>query len=822
MTERFVCIHGHFYQPPRENACLGTVEIQDSAYPYHDWNERITAECYAPNTAARILDGEGKIIGIVNNYARMSFNVGPTLMSWMEEKTPETYRDILEADKQSLVSQGGHGNAIAQVYNHMIMPLANKRDKKTQILWGIKDFNRRFGRFPEGLWLSETAVDLETLDIAAHAGIWFVILAPFQALRVRDRKRRKWKDVRGGKIDPTRSYLCKLPSGRSINIFFYDGPISRAVAFDKLLNKGEDFAKRLLEGFSDKRGWNQILNIATDGETYGHHFGFGDMALAYALHYIESNGLAKLTNYGAYLERNKPTHEVEIIENTSWSCFHGIERWRADCGCSSGGNPGWNQQWRKPLREALDWLRDRLAEQYEREASRYFDDPWEARNGYIDAVLDNSLEARESFFGTYGRGALKKTDEIILLKLLEIQRQSMLMYTSCGWFFDDISGIETVQILQYAGMALQISEGLSGDSLEQGFLERIEKAKSNIDEHRDGQRIYEKFVKPAMVDLKKVAAHYAISSLFKEYGETADVYKFIVKREDYHLLRGGSAELALGKISVCSRTTGDNEAISFSVLSFGGRALEGGIRGFLGDEAYNAMKNETIETFQAGAFTEVIRLMDKHFGMHNYSLNDLFRDTQRRILRLITTGAQEKFTALFRDTYELNKSLIFFLKEVNMPVPVWFLSVAAAFLNREIILAFCEDKISHEKIRAIIHDMKALGVAVETVDVEFNVRRCLEDTIRRLTADPSMHSYLLGELKELIELLRTIPLDVNYWQIQNIYYAMLIGVYTDYRSRANLGEDGARLWVERFEELGKTLYFNMDCFRPCSEDNLYA
>lgn len=818
MTERFLCIHGHFYQPPRENAYLGTVEIQDSAYPYHDWNERITAECYAPNTAARILDGNGKIFGIINNYARMSFNVGPTLMSWMEEKTPETYRAILEADKQSLISQKGHGNAIAQAYNHMIMPLANQQDKRTQILWGIRDFSRRFGRFPEGLWLPETAVDLETLDIASQAGIWFVILAPHQAARVRDLKRRKWKEVGGGKIDPTRAYLCKLPSGRSMNIFFYDGPISRAVAFEKLLSRGENFARRLLEGFSEKRTWNQILNIATDGETYGHHFGFGDMALAYALHYIESNGLATLTNYGAYLERNQPTHEVEIIENTSWSCFHGIERWKGDCGCNSGGNPGWNQQWRRPLREALDWLRDRLAEQYELDSSGYLSDPWEARNGYIDVILDNTSETRESFFRTYGKRVLESEDQITLLKLLEMQRQSMLMYTSCGWFFDDISGIETVQILQYAGMALQLSKELSGNSIEEGFMERIEKAKSNIDEHGDGRQIYEKFVKPAIVNLKKVAAHYAISSLFEEYGETANIYKFLITREDYHLLRCGAAELALGKVLVCSHATGESEAISFSVLTFGGHAIEGGLRDFINNEAYESMKKETVDVFQTGAFAEVVRLMDKHFGTHSYSLSDLFKDTQRRILRLITNSAQERFVALCRDTYEQNKSPMLFLKKVRMPVPTWFLSAASVFLNREILLAFGEDTISYEKIRDIIHDLKIWGIIVDIVDLEFTIRHRLENMIASFAAG-SLTNDGLTKLKELIELVRTIPIDVNYWLIQNTYYSMSTGVYTDFLEKADLGEEGAKRRVDNFDKLGEALQFNLNMVRPHSEDN---
>lgn len=360
LMERYLCIHCHFYQPPRENPWLEAVEIQDSAYPYHDWNERITAECYAPNSAARILDGEGHIIKIANNYSRISFNFGPTLLSWMEDNSPHTYAHILEADQEGQRLFSGHGPALAQAYNHMILPLATRRDKHTQVLWGIRDFERRFRRFPEGMWLPETAVDLETLEVLADLGIAFTILAPHQAHQVRKLNSQRWRNVEGAKIDPTRAYVAHLPSGRSIALFFYDGPISRAVAFEHLLSNGEHFAQRLVSGFSDARRWPQLMHIATDGETYGHHHPHGDMALAYALDYIESRQLARITNYGEYLANHPPTHEVEIISNTSWSCMHGVERWRGDCGCNSGMKPGWTQHWRAPLRQALDWLRDEV------------------------------------------------------------------------------------------------------------------------------------------------------------------------------------------------------------------------------------------------------------------------------------------------------------------------------------------------------------------------------------------------------------------------------------------------------------------------------
>ncbi|HEV2846570.1 MAG TPA: DUF3536 domain-containing protein, partial [Thermoanaerobaculia bacterium] len=460
--QRYLCIHGHFYQPPRENPWLEAVEVQDSAYPYHDWNERVTAECYAPNAASRILDGERRIERIVNNYSRISFNFGPTLLTWLEQKEPEVYRSILEADALSQGRFSGHGSAIAQGYNHIIHPLANRRDKKTQILWGLADFERRLGRKAEGMWLPETAVDLESLELMAEAGVRFTILEPHQARRVRPKAAKgkcEWQDVGGGRIDTTIPYEAVLPSGQRIAIFFYNGGISRAVAFEGLLVSGERFADRLLSGVPQDPDRDRLVHIATDGETYGHHHRYGEMALSYALHHIESNGLARLTNYGEFLEAHPPDHEVEIVENTAWSCAHGVGRWREDCGCHTGGGPGWNQAWRAPLRRALDWLRDELSPLYEKAASELFPDPWAARDAYIDVILDRSKASVHS-----GRA----------LQLLELQRHLMLMYTSCGWFFNDLAGIETVQILQYAGRAVQLAERLFETPVEEGFLRLLE------------------------------------------------------------------------------------------------------------------------------------------------------------------------------------------------------------------------------------------------------------------------------------------------------------------------------------------------------------
>lgn len=811
--ERYICIHGHFYQPPRENPWLEAIEIQDSAYPYHDWNERLAAECYAPNSASRNFDGNGSILNIVSNYSRINFNFGPTLLSWIEKNSPELYQTILDSDRQSIEWRGGHGNAIAQVYNHIIMPLANRRDKRTQILWGIKDFEFRFKRFPEGMWLSETAVDLETLDILSEMGIKFTVLAPRQAFRVRKIGTGKWRDVSNARIDPTRSYLCRLPSGQVIYIFFYDGPISQAVAFEALLKRGEDFANRLMSGFSDTGQWPQIINIATDGETYGHHHRFGDMALAYALNYIESNGFARLTNYGEYLEKHPPMHEVEIFENSSWSCVHGIERWRSNCGCNSGGHPGWNQEWRGPLRDAFDWLRDRLSLIFENMAGEYLKDPWTARDNYINIILDRSSENIQRFFDEHANRQLDNEEKVTVLKLLEIQRSAMLMYTSCGWFFDELSGIETIQVMQYAGRAIQLSEEIFPDNLEDAFKGRLILANGNMPEHESGAQIYEKFVKPAMIDLKKVGVHYAISSLFEDYIDETTVYSYQVRKEDYQRIQAGIPKLAIGRISVSSKITEESERISFCVLHFGGHALNGGVRTFLGQEAYQSMKNEIMLTFEKGDFADIVRLMNHHFGMHNYSITDLFRDEQRNIVNSLITKTLEDFENAYRQMYENNRILMGFLQETGMPVKKAFLSAAEVTLNVDIKRAFTEEVLDADRIQSLIKDIRRWNISLDSVDIEFAARRRLEERMEKLYTNPQ-DSDLLQEILKRLELIKLLPIEMNFWQIQNIYYKIARTTYCEILKRANSGDENAMKWVNSFKYLGEMLFFNISSVVP--------
>ncbi|NTU83136.1 MAG: DUF3536 domain-containing protein [Chloroflexales bacterium] len=807
MAERYICIHGHFYQPPRENPWLDTIEQQDSAYPYHDWNERITAECYEPNAASRILDGQNQIVRIVNNYSRVSFNVGPTLLSWLEEKAPTVYEAIIAADDES-ARLFGRGSAMAQCYNHMIMPLASRRDKVTQVLWGIKDFEHRFGRRPDGMWLPETAVDIETLEIMAEQGIKFTVLEPHQVSHLRRLGEPVWADVRGGRIDPTRPYAVRLPSGRSIAVFFYDGPVSRAVAFERLLVNGATFADRIAGTFNEYRPWPQIANIATDGETYGHHHRHGEMALAYALQYIEERGLAKLTNYASYLATYPPTHEVQIVENTAWSCVHGVGRWSTDCGCNSGGNAGWRQHWRAPLRSSLDWLRDTLASKFEGLGRRLLNDPWAARDDYISVVLDRSSAAVDAFLARHARAPLDNGGRIAVLKLMELQRHLMLMYTSCGWFFDDLGGIETVQVIMYAGRAIQLARELFGDDCETAFLERLARAHSNDPIHGDGRQIYERKVRPAVVDLRKIGAHYAMSSLFDGYEERDRVYGYEIEREDYHVIPAGKARLALGRIRIASTVTGEAARLSFGVVHLGDHNISGGVRDFPGLEAYSDLVEEITELFLRADIPGVIRLVDRNFGQESYSLKLLFGDEQRRILSMVLDTSLAEAAAAYRQIYEHHAPLMRFLASMGTPVPREFQIAAEFAINTELRRLIEAPSLELDRIYVLRREATRAGVTLDAAGLGYALARSIERMSEEFRENPE-DVELLGQLDGAVGLAHTLPFEVDIWKAQNVYYDLLKGIYAEFQEEAAQGYADARQWISAFTSLGRKLSFRV-------------
>ncbi|MCX6349546.1 MAG: DUF3536 domain-containing protein [Candidatus Aureabacteria bacterium] len=805
----YVCLHGHFYQPPRENPWLEEIELQESAHPYHDWNERITSECYAPNTAARILNDEKRIVEIVNNFQSFSFDVGPTLLSWLERKDPGIYQAILEADRLSREKFSGHGPAIAQVYNHIIMPLANLRDKRTQIVWGMKDFERRFGRAPEGMWLAETAVDLETLDILAELGIRFTILAPGQAGRVRRIGEKKWRDVTGEAIDPGRPYLCALPSGRSIALFFFHGPISREIAFGNLLSNGENLALRLAGSFSPESSQPQLTHVATDGETFGHHKRFGDMALAYCLKSLEDRGLARLTVYGEYLERFPPSWEAEIVENSSWSCAHGVERWRSDCGCQTGGENGWRQSWRGPLRGAMDWLRDELAPIYRREMSLLVRDPWEARDDYIAVIADRSPESLRSFLSRRQTRTLTREETVRALKLLEMQRHALLMYTSCGWFFNDVSGIETVQIMAFAARAIQLAGEAAGADLEGKYLEMLKAAPSNLPEHRDGARVYERLVRPSVVDLTRVGAHYAISSVFNDFPAEAPIFCYSVRREKYERRQSGRHQLALGQAVVRSEIDGEARRLCFAVLHLGDHNVIARVKDRMDPKDFVSLAERVREAFAGGNISGAMNIFDPVRGRAGYTLKHLFKDEQKRVLRKILDGTMAELEVSFRQICRRHKPIMRTLQDAGIPIPKALTGLLEFVLDKDLRQTLSADPLDTERLRALAAERREWSLKVDRGELGFILTGRINAWMEALSRDP----YDPGACRALeaaLSLTGDLPLDLNLWKAQNVFFPLarrLAG-----KPAKNFKSDPARAkkWRESFRTLGDFLQISVD------------
>jgi alpha-amylase/alpha-mannosidase (GH57 family) len=804
VTDRFVCIHGHFYQPPRENPWLETVEVQDSAYPYHDWNERVTAESYAPNAASRILDADGRIRDIVNNYAQISFNFGPTLLAWLELHALDVYQAILDADLISQERYGGHGSAIAQAYGHLIMPLANERDQRTQVYWGLVDFEERFGRRPEGMWLPETAVDLASLEALAEHEIRYTILAPNQAARVRRIGAREWLDVSDGRIDPTRPYQVNLPSGRQISVFFYDGPVSRTIAFEDLLDNGERFAQRLLDLFNPGGTTPQLVNIATDGETYGHHHRYGEMALSFALRSIEQSGRARLANYGEFLERFPPTHEVEVIEDTSWSCAHGVERWRRDCGCSTGGKPGWNQAWRAPLRTALDWLRDELTPRWERLAAEQLYDPWRARDDYIRVVLDRSEGTVDRFLAEHARVESPDASATTSLKLLELQRHAMLMYASCGWFFNDLAGIETIQVLQYAGRAIQLAEELFDEPLTPGFLDRLRLAESNDPRHGDGAMIYERFVAPAQVSLTQVAAQYAVNTLFDGQEASSRLYCFQTNRQAFTRSDAGRSRLVVGQVRLRSDITHEQDCFDFAALHLGEHNLVSGAQPSRGEEQYQRLQNDLTGAFHRGEIPGTLRLMDQHFDGRLGSLAALFRDDQRRIVDTILDATLADAEAHYRRVYEDNAALIRYLTGAQIPIPRALLTAAEFVMDVDIAREFEDPHFDLGYVRRYFEETASWDLHLDVPRLGFLLGNAINRLARLLTVSPPS-TPLIERLIAVIELADWLPFNVDLWSAQNDFYDALRISYPTMKRQAEAGNEDAEAWVGSMKQLGNLL-----------------
>ncbi|MEM9921983.1 MAG: DUF3536 domain-containing protein [Bacteroidota bacterium] len=795
-AKKYLCVHGHFYQPPRENAWLEVVELQDSAQPFHDWNERINFECYAPNTAARILGEEDKIVKILNNYTRISFNFGPTLLSWMEHADPETYLSIVLADRESRQLYSGHGSAMAQAHSHLILPLCNERDKHTQIIWGIRDFEYRFSRPPEGMWLAETAVNTESLEVLAEHGIKYTVLAPRQAKAFRKSGSNDWIELPHAGVDTKRPYWCHLPSGKKIALFFYDGEVAQGVAFKGLLNNGKSFANNLVSQF-DNRQEAQLVNIATDGESYGHHHRHGEMALADALNYIEENNLATITNYGEFLELFPPEYEILIHENSSWSCVHGVERWRSNCGCNTGGQSHWHQQWRKPLRDALDWLRDTLIPVFERTAAKLVKDPWTARNNYISIITDRSRESIDRFIRQHASKKLSKDEIILLLRLMEMQRNTMYMYTSCGWFFNEISGIETHQILQYALRALDYAAQVADLHLHEDFENRLKKAPSNV--YENGAVSYRKNVVPTRVGLIRAGMHYAVSSLFEKKLEKLSLFNYTAINNRLTNLAAGKEKLSIGQTTMKSKITLSEKHFTFAVIYLGQQNIIGNISTDMSEETFLLMQKQLTDAFNAHNLGEIMGLMQQYFGPEKYSFRNLFRDEQRRILKRIALQNMKRAEKDFRNIYNNNYQLMSSMLLSNIPIPKAYQSVAQFIINTDLHRFFVQEELKLKELRRLSDELQKWPVTLgneQSFKLAASERIYYEIKTIAHNIVPLQHLHMLNSI---FEILGRMGMELDIWKSQNIYFSITQG----FRNGENQFPNEE--WKAAFQELGKWL-----------------
>jgi len=789
-TEVYITIHGHFYQPPRENPYVETIERQPSAAPFHDWNERIHHQCYRPNVFARVLNEKGEIIDIVNNFEYLSFNVGPTLMSWLERYDWEVYQKIIEADRASCERLNGHGNAIAQPYNHLILPLANPRDRITQIRWGIADFQARFGREPEGMWLPETAVDYPTLEALIAENIRFIILSPSQAQRCRPLPSTEhptpqlWQEVGGSQINPTRPYRCYVSERDSIDIFFYDGPISADIGFHDVLSTSQYLADRLRQAIQgDSCRW-QLINVATDGETFGHHKPGTEKCLAYAFTQEFPARGWHITNYGHYLSENPPTWEVMLKPVSSWSCSHGVERWRSHCGC--GGTSNSQQLWRKPLRESLDWLRNQLARLFDCEGKQLFWDPWLARNDYINLRCVGwaapNPSAVTTFLTRHARSRLSSQQQIKALKLLEMQRNSLLMDTSCGWFFEELSRPEGVQILRYASRAIALAADM-GQCLETPFMDRLAQAPSNSQRFHHGADIYQELVKPAQISIEQIAAHYAFSSLFDHNPKSDQDYAYEIIQQQYQRRTIGALNLAMGQVTMQSQLTGEAHDLVFAVLHLGGWDFHCCIQPFMGHEIYHQQAEQIFATFKGGSAAKTILSMTEHFGEPSWGLENVFVENRQALIHQLAqqtnTRLHELYTQIYRDNYRI---LVAFVQD-DLSIPRELKVAAEITLSQRCFhylqaLEQLEEDVSAREnqlqaLNALIDDANRLHLALEIPEGQTILQRltlrALWHLLYECPDDPIMEAYT----KRLIHLGQLLDVEMLLDRCQELYYTWL-------------------------------------------------
>ncbi len=785
----YVVVHGHFYQPPRENPWIEEIELEESAYPFPNWNARITRECYTPNTCARIRDDQLRLLDIINNFEYISFNIGPTLCSWLAAQAPVTYERILAGDARSL-SRLGFGNAIAQAYNHAILPLANERDRQTQIIWGLRDFQQRFGRPAEAMWLPETAVNNEVLRDLAALGLRYVILSPWQARRVRPLSGGPWREVSDGSIDTTQAYRCFVgpaSSGASrlyIDVFFYDGQTAADLSFGELLADSNRLLDRLGAKLRPERPGPQLLSVATDGETFGHHKKFGEMGLAYALSTLCPQRGWTVTNYRAFLEIQPPQYEVDISlgpdgKGSAWSCAHGLGRWERDCGCHTGGGPGWNQKWRQPLRQAFDFLNAKLADIFIREGSRLLRDPWAARNDYIDVILDRSPASQEAFFRRHGTPGLPPEQQVQALLLLEMQRHVLLMYTSCGWFFSDLAGLETLQVMKYAARALQLGQRFTSDDLEEPFLAILAQALSNDPRMGTGRDLFLRKVKPAVITYPKLVNHFSITLLNDPERRPAPaIFHYRSELLAYEEKNHGGLALACGRVRLTSGITQESHVLGYATLFLGSYLYRTQVQVEQTPAEFAAMV-ELLSRTLADTPENIATVMADYFQGPYYSIHDMFKREKREILRgLLHQVKEDTEQELVRSFREIQPVLYTMARE-GFVIPRIFSLGAFTALRRtawEIVASWPQPNATRQVQRELAEVQeisRTLNVHLQDDPLGLTLAQLVENSLQALAQEfalPQAQAALAA-----LNLSRQLPVAVDLMESQNLFFYLMVG-----------------------------------------------
>lgn len=854
---RHLIIHGHFYQPPRENPWTEQIERQGGAAPYHDWNEKIAFECYQPNAFSRRLDNWGRITRLVNNYESISFNFGPTLISWLEEYFPEVYAKILEADRAS-AARLGHGNAIAQAYNHLIMPLATRRDQETQIRWGVYDFERRFGRPPEGMWLPETAINETTLDILSGFGLRFIILSPHQALRMRPlgagppgageaggprqgagtgpglTDASGWRDVSNGSIPTGFGYRCFAPgtrgkrdTSRSVAVFFYDASLSTDVSFNHLLRNGDNLADAISLGY--QRGGDDLVVIATDGEIYGHHEAFADMALAYL---IDSAGPRRgftMTNFAAYLAEHEPRFEVELKpgpngEGTSWSCFHGVGRWKEDCGDSTGGRPGWNQKWRSPLRAGLNTLRESISAAYEKEAGSLLKDPWIARDDYIGVIEERTPESIARFLAAHAVRELSASDRALALMLLESQRNAELMFTSCGWFFSDISGIEAVQILRYAARAIELAGSEHWLELEKTLLSQLKAAVSNVPGRGTGANIYANSVRASIMNRPCLSALYTITSHLSGRREASSLYGNPIEPLDEIIRHVEGDTVKIGSLAFTSRWTFDTAKFEYLLYGEDEAGYTCFVRETRGDGEYRALVETLLRLAEAGGREELRDAASQLFGKR-FTIRHFLTEDRERILHQLSRNRIAAVERRFAEIYAESRNLLRLLQEANIPVPASLLVPAETHLTRRLVneVERWDRSLGPEGldgIRRVLSESVSFGVPIDKGRPTAAFAELVLEKVSLL--ESSLDPAEAAAIERFVDMIEEMGITIEFKHIQNRIYSILVstvGPMIEELRRAEPQGGERRRSIEAFLRLAERFNFNIDAWRKGLEGN---